>query len=248
MEILTEIGHEVNEKNFGRIISCVESFGTKYNPSQSDLKVANLKITRTAMRIKLNSLYAVLKPWVNAVNERVVLFVSLEKLIKRVVTVIEQCDTPEETVLDLKATTSILAGICQILNMELIPTDPTQVNDKSILRIADLQVHYNNCIANFEKLIALLSGEARYKTIDTDLTVSALTSFLSGMKEKNESVMKTYLIVESAVKERDDLFYHNHIKSGAALAVNVRRYVKNVFGGNSPQYKQIYQYKYTILS
>jgi hypothetical protein len=244
MKKRSETGHEVNDSNFGRIINCAENWGTKYNPSNPDLQIANLKLFKQDMRAKLTTLYGLLAIWIPAVNDRVMLFKPLGKFITRVVNALRASNASAEIMANVETIARKLEGTRAKPKLQTLPSTPGEVTDKMIKQISASQMGFDNRTGHFEELIALLSNVPEYAPNETDLTTATLTALLTDMRNKNDSVTTNFLAVDNARIERDDLFYHNPTKNGAELAIKIKAYAKSIFGGRSPQYKQVCRYTF----
>ena len=93
-------------------------------------------------------------------------------------------------------------------------------------------------IDNLDKLIKLLTSVTAYAPNEADLKVTALTTLLTDLKAKNTAVITAEAPLTNARIARNDVLY----KPGTGVvdtSVDVKTYVKSVFGATSPQYKTI---------
>ena len=85
---------------------------------------------------------------------------------------------------------------------------------------------FDNRIGNMYKLIQLLASQTGYTPNETDLKVTTLTPLSNARIARNTLLYATWTGLVD-------------------LAGEVKSYVKSVFGGTSPQYKQVSGLKFT---
>ena len=97
---------------------------------------------------------------------------------------------------------------------------------------------FDNRLDNFDKLIKLVAGIPLYAPNENDLKVVTLTATLNDLKAKNAAVIAALVPLSNARIARNEALYNP--KTGlVATAIEVKAYVKSLFGATSPQYKQI---------
>ena len=113
-----------------------------------------------------------------------------------------------------------------------------------VTEISSSQLSFDSRIDNLDKLIKLLTSVTAYAPNEADLKVTALTTLLTDLKAKNTAVITAEAPLVNARIARNDVLY----KAGTGLvdtSVDVKTYVKSVFGATSPQYKTISGLKFT---
>jgi hypothetical protein len=110
--------------------------------------------------------------------------------------------------------------------------------DESKLSVSASQMSFDNRIANFEELINLLETSGSYNPNEADLQITALEAVLADMKAINTAAVNAVNEARAARIARDQTLYNDDIGI-VALANLVKKYVKALFGANSPQYKQL---------
>ena len=113
-----------------------------------------------------------------------------------------------------------------------------------VTEISSSQMSFDSRIDNLDKLIKLLTSVTAYAPNEADLKVTALTTLLTDLKAKNTAVITAEAPLVNARIARNDVLY----KAGTGLvdtSVDVKTYVKSVFGATSPQYKTISGLKFT---
>ena len=113
-----------------------------------------------------------------------------------------------------------------------------------VTEISSSQMSFDSRIDNMDKLIKLLTSVTAYAPNEADLKVTALTTLLTDLKTKNTAVITAEAPLVNARIARNDVLY----KVGTGVvdtSLDVKTYVKSVFGATSPQYKTISGLKFT---
>ena len=103
---------------------------------------------------------------------------------------------------------------------------------------------YDSRLDNFFKLIQLLSSVPEYNPNEKELKIEHLNTILDDLKAKNTAVVETTTPLSNARISRNDILYRNDVGL-CDVAMDVKTYIKSVFGATSPQYKQVSKIKFT---
>ena len=139
-----------------------------------------------------------------------------------------------------------LAAFVQwILHRQLLAwKHPATPENESAKSISASQMSFDNRIENMNKLIELLTAQPAYTPNEPELQVAGLTAVFTNMKTTNTNAINTYTPLSNARIDRNKILYD--AESGLVkVSGDVKSYVKSVFGGTSPQYKQISKLKFT---
>lgn len=101
------------------------------------------------------------------------------------------------------------------------------------------QQSYDQQIEHLSKLIALLNASSAYSPNEADLTVTALQAKQAALQSANGAVIDAYTLYSNSRIARNEELY-NPVTGLVPTAINVKKYIKSVFGTTSPQYKQVY--------
>lgn len=244
MASTTETGHAKNVANFEDLISFCTGYGTAYNPSKASIKLPALNTQFTSAKNSLTTINTLLPPSTNAINARDIVFSPLSKLITRITNAVDASSVPKQVVADVKTIARKLQGKRGSDKLPTIVDDPNTPEDESQKSISASQMSFDQRIENMDKLIQLLSAQTGYAPNETDLKVTTLTTLLGDMKTKNTAVINALTPLSNARIARNTILY----ATGTGLvdiAGEVKKYVKSVFGGTSPQYKQVSGLKFT---
>lgn len=233
MASTSETGHAKNVANFQDLISFVTSYGATYNPSKSALKLAQLTALQATSQTKLAEVVAKNTAFNNAVNDRMAAFDGLKALSTRLVNALESTDATTEKIKDAKVFNRKLQG--KRASSGDAPTDP---NTPAPATISASQQSYDQQIQHFAGLISVLQTEASYTPNETELKIATLTAKQADLTAKNNAVSTAYSTVSNTRIARNKTLYD----AGTGLvdtALEVKKYVKSIYGATSPEFKQI---------
>lgn len=249
MSTYSEIGHAKNVANFEDLINRCIGFGVSYNPSLNAIKIANMNTLRTSALAALASSVAAGTAYVNAVDNRQLVFDPLQKLSTRIISALKACGASDAVIKDALSINRKIQGkrakpIKEVENVETqkvagpnpIPVEP--------IHISVSQLGFDSMIEHYSKLIDLLASVVLYNPNENELKVSGLNTLLTNMKTVNTAVITATTNYINARINRDNLVYAK--PSGVVeVAQDCKDYVKSVFGTKSPQYKQVSSIKFT---
>jgi len=240
----TETGHAKNVANFEDLISFCTGYGASYNPAKNPIKLQALNALHTEAENKMAEVNAAQTPWANAVAAREILFEPLSTFITRVVNALAASDVPGQVVDNAKTIARKIQGRRATPKNSPPPPDPAVPEEETAKNISASQMGFDNRIDNMDKLVQLLSAQPGYAPNETDLTTAALTTQHANMKTANTAVINAYTTLSNARVARDKTLYQP--KTGLVdITLDVKTYVKSVFGATSPQFKQVSGLKFT---
>ena len=243
MASTSETGHAKNVANFEVLISSCIGFGPLFNPSKNSLKPPQLQATLTAAKNVLQSVKTYGTAFENARNAREITLApsALKKYCTRIFNALSSTDATILTINDAKAINRKIQGgragskKTQSFTPPVEGTTPTppEVNEISVS-----QQSYDSLIDNFAKLVVCLAAEPLYIPNETDLKVAALNSALTTYKTLNTAVINASTPYKNSLISRFSILYQDN--TGLVdTALEVKKYVKSVFGATSLQYKQV---------
>ena len=104
--------------------------------------------------------------------------------------------------------------------------------------ISSSQQSYDQQIEHFDKLIELLASDSNYKPNEKELGLPAIQAKLAELKTANTTVVDSYTNWSNSRILRSTILY-NPLTGLVNTALDVKKYVKSVYGATSPQYKQV---------
>ncbi len=237
MPAINETGHAKNVANFEDLINFCNGYPT-YNPTATALSVANLSAKLTNARTALNAVIAAQTTFNNAVNVRKTAFEDLKPLATRVINAFEACGADAEKVKDAKTINRKIQGK-RATPKDTEPADGNPADTPpSGNTISASQQSYDQQMEHFARLINLLTTTAAYAPNETDINLTSLATKLGVMQTTNSAVSTTYTAWSNSRIARNAELYDT-LTGLVATAINVKKYIKSVFGASSPQYQQV---------
>ncbi len=229
----SEIGHAKNVANFQDLITVVESYGPLYNPSRTSLTLAQLIALHTTATASLQNVTNLKNAYDDVVNTRAAAFKQLAPLSTRLVNALQATDASKETIKDAKGYNRKIQG--KRAPKKEKPLDPNQPAPR---KNSANQQSFDMLIQHFEGLITLLGSEPSYAPNEIDLQIATLQARAQDLNNKNNQEAIAAAPLSNARIERNKILYTE--KTGLVpIAFDAKKYVKSVFGANSPEYNLI---------
>ena len=244
MASTSETGHAKNVANFEKLIAETSAFGENFNPSKATLKLPALNTQLATAKAAIAAVNSAEPAYKNAVSARDAAFAPLGKLITRINNALKASDTTIQE--DESALTLVrkLQGRRATAKKTEDEKKALAAEGKEVVEISSSQMSFDSRLDNFDKLIKLLSSIPAYAPNEADLKVEALTALYNDLKAKNMAVINAETPLSTARIARNEVLYKQN--TGIVdITVDVKNYVKSVFGATSPQYKLISNLKFT---
>ena len=244
MASTSETGHAKNVANFDELISFVTGYRESYNPSKATIKLDALKALSDHAKTSINAVSSMEPAYKSAVAAREVVFIPLSKLTTRIMNSIKATDTTVQVDENARTLVRKIQGVRATAKKTEDEKKALAEKGKEVVVISTSQMSYDNRLDNFFKLIQLLSSVPEYSPNEKELKIEHLNTILDDLKAKNAAVVESYIPLSNARIRRNDLLY----KENTGLydvAMDVKNYIKSVFGATSPQYKQVSKIKFT---
>ena len=233
MASISETGPQRNANNFETLISLCVGYGTTYNPSRAAIQISAMNTLLSNAQASLAAEIAAETALTTATNARKSAFDPLKNLCTKIVNALDATDASDKLVKDAKAINKKIQG--------------TQTKDKSspepggttgTKTISTSRQSFDSIIENFDRLIQLVGSEPTYAPNESDLQTSTLTTLLGSLRTANTSAINAYTNDSNARITRKSIF-DSPSNGMVAIAGDVKKYVKSVYGASSPQFKQI---------
>ena len=244
MASTSETGHAKNVANFDELISFATGYGTAYNPSKASIKIPALQALSASAKNAINAVNSAEPAYRNAVSAREAAFVPLSKLVTRLMNALKATDTTVEVDDSAKTLVRKLQGVRATAKKSEEEKKALAAAGKEVVEISSSQMSYDSRLDNFDKLIKLLASVALYTPNEADLKAAALTTFCNDLKLKNTAVINATAPLSNARIARNEVLYKDNLGL-YDTAIDVKTYIKSVFGASSPQYKQVSGLKFT---
>lgn len=246
MPSTSETGHAVNVAHFAQLKSYITSYGTAYNPSRAFIKLPAIGTLFLSAQGVMAAEGAAFNLYSDAVDLREAPFDGLNAFITRIIAALDSCEVTDAKVKDAKSYSRKIKGIRATPKKDQPVVDPSAPPslEKESKQISASQLGYDNRLENFSNLVNLLSQETGYIPNEPDLKITNLNAVLAGMRTKNSAVIAAITGLGNARIARNDVLYKD-VTGVHDIAMEVKKYVKSVYGFTSPQYKQVVKLKFT---
>ena len=104
--------------------------------------------------------------------------------------------------------------------------------------ISSSQKSYDQLIQHLSGIKSILEIEPSYSPNEVELQVESINSKIEELFEKNKAVAETYTSISNSRVIRNKTLYANSYGL-VDIAIEVKKYVKSVFGATSPEFAQI---------
>lgn len=233
---MAETGHAKNIEHFAQLIVSCTNFGGAYDPSNAALAITELENKLQDAEGAMNGVTTDLIPWKVAVNNRQDGFEGIRKRTTRAINAFEAAGVPSSAVADARTFKRKIDG-ARAAAIEEVPAEPGgEVEEPQTNSVS--QQSYTQLVEHLDNFIGVLKAYPAYAPNETDLTIASFETYSTSLKTLNTNVMNTIVPLDNARIARDEVLY----AEGTGLvdtALLVKKYVKSVFGADSPQFQQV---------
>ena len=233
----TDQSHASNFGNQTSFLKQCESYGTRYNPQRSDLKIIAIQEKNAATKAVLELVDQMLQPYNEAVNKRFGVFSVLDPFYTRVLAAIRSCEIDTLVVADAASIIKKLKGIrATRVSKAAVSNGETGAESEPKTK-SPSQKTFDGRIWNMDKLVELLKAQPNYLPSEADLSLDAIKKVHGDMVSVNDEVLEAEKPLNKARDSRDEIMYDP--KTGLVKqALDAREYLKSVFGAQSNEYKE----------
>lgn len=240
----SEKGHDVNVANLERLIHVCIALAGAYNPSRANLQLAQLDALLVAARAALEGVRTMGTVYLNAVNGREGVYDGLAQLCTRLVNALDATEATDLLIADARTINRKLQGGRKysetVVPAEGGPELPTQN------QISVSQQSFVKRLENFKGLRELLVSEPSYTPNEVELQGVTLLGRIGAMETANSQVSIAAADLANARIARNHLLYDRQTGM-VAIANEVKKYIKSVFGASSPEYRQASAIKFVYI-
>lgn len=232
-----ETGHAVNVANLEMLIEQVKTY-TAYNPSIENLKIPELELLYNSAVTNLNTVKDKRTANKNAIAERQRMFDELKPKSTRIINQLDILSLNETTINQAKSLNRLIQGYTKRKN-QIFVGEEEQNNTKSTSRQSYIQT-----AENFSKLLQLTATVEEFNPNVEDLKLTELTAYHTSLVNTTQVVNQTEAELNTALIERNTILYDNS-RGLYGITLNVKKYVKSVYGASSPEYRKVSRIKFT---
>ena len=241
MPSTSEVGHAKNVANFADLIAYCTAYGATYNPSKTALQLTTLNTLLTNAQTELANVTTAKNAFDTVTGDRQLAFEPLKSLATKIFNYLSVTDATDQTIVDAKTINNKLQGR---RSGTITETPPTEEGGETQNTVSVSRQSYDMLTENFSAYIDLVSSVPSYTPNETELTTVSLTTFHTNLQTANTNVINAEVAYSNARISRNTVLYAEN--TGLVdIALEVKKYVKAVFGATSPQYKQISGIKFT---
>lgn len=238
MASTSEVGHAKNVANFEIVINYCIGYSTNYNPTNTNIKLANLQTFHADCKKALQDVFTTQQPVNAAIGARIATFSPLNTLSTRIVNALEASAPPAEAIKNAKTIARKIHGRRASATEETQPIDPNNPSPLADSQVSTSQQSYDNKEIHFLKLVELLQTVTEYTPNETTLQLTQLQAYLAQLQSTNSKVKAEIPALSNARIARNNLLYSD--ATGLIdRAKAIKQYVKSLYGASSPEYKQI---------
>lgn len=244
MTTVSKFGHDGNIINFDQMLGYIAGYGSSFSPSKNSIKLPSLQLVSNnanACNTAANAAAATLSI---ATSARMTAFLPLNKLSTRILNALKATDTTEA--LDERVTSLVhkLQGRRVTPKLTAEQREAAKATGTEVKEISSTQLSFDVRVDTLDKLLKLLAGIPLYAPNEAELKLTALIALYNDLKAKNNAVLTATVALSNARIARNDVLYKPN--TGLVdLAIDVKTYVKSVYGATSQQYKQISGLRFT---
>ncbi len=238
MASTSETGNAKNVANFSSGYQILEEMGTLYNPSNSNLQLANL----TPIKVSLAGVITVLnnkKPvYKNAVADREIEIASLGKITTRALNFAKSLNISTTDKDNLASQAKKIRGDKKpkVVNPDTAEGDA----------ISTSQMSYDSRIANLDTYTSQLASHPEYMPNETEIQIASLQTYHQRLTTLSSLVNSAGNALITGRKNRNDILYYNDTNI-IQLTREIKAYVKSLGTAGEPYYKALVKLKFTDL-
>ncbi|MBD8082252.1 hypothetical protein [Chryseobacterium caseinilyticum] len=237
MSSTSEVGHAKNVANLQKITQQVSTYSL-YNPPVDNISVASLQALYTAANAKLTEVGDKKNANKNAIVARQSAFEDLKSTCTRIMNLLEILGLPQGTLDQAKSLNRSIQGSSK--KTTTLPEDGKEAPKSS----STSRQSFTQQEDNFGLLVQLLGTIPNYTPNEEDLKLANLTTYHQSLESATETVDQTEAQLNTKMIERDKILYDE--ETGLyTLAMNVKKYVKSLYGATSPEYNDVSAIKFT---
>lgn len=235
-----ETGHSRNVERFAQMITFVNGYGAVYDPSNAAIEFTALEEKLADALMAIDGVTSALAPWKVVVNDRQSVYDGIRRLTTRVVNSFEASGASKNAVEDVRT----LKGKIDGTRAKTLPDDDPNTPENEAAGASVSRQSYTQLSEHLDNLIALLDESGKYNPNESDLQIASLTTYVASLKNANTAVDNAAVPLANSRIARDEVLYARD--TGLVdLAALVKKYVKSLYGADSPQFKQISGLEFT---
>ena len=237
MAFTSETGHAKNVANLQKLTEQIKVY-TLYNPPVENIKIANLQTLYSDASSILNQVEDKRNANKNAITLRQTAFENLKPTATKIINHLGILGLSQGTIDQAKSLNRLIQG------GQKKETTPPEEGKEPAKAVSTSRQSYTQQAENFGILLQLLETISAYNPNEEDLKLANLNTYKESLMSATQSVDQTEAELNNKLIERDNILYAD----GTGLytiAQNVKKYVKSIYGANSPEYTNVSSIEFT---
>lgn len=231
------MGHAKNVANLQKITQQVTTYSL-YNPPVENISLASLQALYTAANEKLIEVGDKRNTNKNAIIARQLAFEKLKSTCTSIMNLLEILGLPQGTLDQARSLKRAVQG-----SSKKTTTTPEEGKEAPKSSSTSRQ-SFTQQAENFGLLVQLLATLPGYTPNEEDIKLSNLTIYHSSLKSATEVVDQTEAELNTKMIERDKILYAE--ETGLYnIVMNVKKYVKSLYGATSQEYINVSTIEFT---
>lgn len=244
MASTSEVGHAKNVANLQKLTEQVTVYPL-YNPPVDSLKIPNLKALHAAASAKLAEVEEKRSLSKNAIAARQAAFENLKPTATKILNHLEILGLPAATLAQARTLNRAIQGGQKKTAAPEAPKPLTGTTPPTPARqISTSRQSYTQLTDNFASLLQLLETLPAYGPNEDHLKRDTLAEYRETLLAATKSVDQTEAALSHTIMERDQILY----AEGTGLysiALNVKKYIKSLYGATSPEFAAVTSIEFT---
>ena len=226
------MSHSKNVAALDKVLGYCTGYGEKYNPGQLKLHISTMNALLANANDALREEKLARNTYNNVTNTREITFKEIPKLASSIIHFLAASGVSEQTLSDARLYFRKTLG--RTKDREAVPSEEIS----NVKKRKSGMLNYISIADNFERLVTAVSTDASYLPNEEGLKVTELTSRIALLKKLNKDAMDARVAWSNGLISRNQLLYTNNAAICSTVSA-VKKYVRAVFGLNSPEYAQI---------
>lgn len=225
------MSHTKNVAALDQVLGYCTGYGGRYNPVHPKLQISTMNALLANANQALREEKLARNTYNNVTNAREITFKELPKLASSMVHFLAASGASGQTLSDARLFFRKTLG--RLKDREAIPSE-----EISTVKRRSGMLNFISIADNFERLVTAVSTYPDYQPNEEALKVTGLTNHIALLKKLNKDAMEARVAWSNGLISRDQLLYTNDAAICSTVS-GVKKYVRAVFGLNSPEYAQI---------
>ena len=233
----SEAGHAKNVANLQKLIEQVTVY-SKYDPSVTPLTLPNLQSLYDNALQEVGNVESKRNVNKDAIYARQQAFKDLKSKSTKIISQLDILNLPSGKMEQAKSLNREIQG--STLKKEADPTLPATVKKEN----STSRQSFTQQADNFGTLLQIISEMPAYSPNEEELKVATLTTYKDTLMATTKTVDQTEAALNNQLTSRNKVLYSED--TGLySIALDVKKYVKSVYGATSPEFKNVSSIKFT---